>query len=186
MVKKVKDYWLLWGFVLGCLAWLVTSGQLGLSNWLEMIGLVIGSLIGWWMPWFDRVAYVFILHPETQVGQYVKYLVTQKRYKEAVKMLRERGDVFDKLTTRSALFGMAWVVLAIFAITSVPSWFGKMLVMCLGLRVIHEQWLEYGKDKLKLKQKLFWQIQREISDKELKWYVYVGVGIFVWLTLVML
>jgi len=147
-----------------------------------VLGLVLGGVLGWSMVWLDRVAYILILHPEAQVSQYVRYHLERGNYKAAWSLLESRQGELEKLTTRSVLFQAAWVVLALFAITSVASMFGKMLVMSLGLRIMVEEWIEYGRDKQLLKQRLFWQIKREVSNRELKWYMYIGTAIFAWLT----
>lgn len=149
--------------------------------WLDILWLVLGGIVGWLMPWFDKIAYVYILHPEAQVSQYVQHQVKQKQLKQAFETLKQRGGEFDKLTTRSALFQVAWVILAFFALSSVGSLFGKALVMSLGLRILVEEWREYLTDKNKLKLKLFWQVKREVSNDELKWYLYGMTGIFLWL-----
>lgn len=146
--------------------------------WLDVLLLVVGGVVGWLIPWFDKIAYVYIIHPEAQVSQYVQYQIQLKRFKSAFGVLKTRSGEFDKLTTRSMLFQVAWVVLAVFSITSVAGGFGKALVMALGLRILLEEWREYLKDKGKLKLKLFWQVKREVSDHELKWYLYVMTGVF--------
>jgi len=79
------------------------------------------------------------------------------------------------------LFQLAWVVLAFFAVTSAAGWFGKTLVLTLGLRILLEEWSEYVKDREALKQKLFWQIKREFSDSELKIYLIVMTLVVAWL-----
>lgn len=147
-----------------------------------MLGLVLGGVLGWSMVWLDRVVYILILHPEAQVSQYVRYHLEKGNYRAAWDLLKNRQGELEKLTTRSVLFQAAWVVLALFAITSVASMFGKMLVMSLGLRIVVEEWIEYGRDKQLLKQRLFWQIKREVSNRELRWYMYIGTAIFAWLT----
>lgn len=147
----------------------------------KVVSLVIGGVIGWVLPWLDKIAYIYILHPEVQLAQYVQYQVKQKQFKSAFEVLNKRGGELDKLTTRSAMFQVIWVVLAVFTLTSVSGLFGKALVMALGLRILVEEWREYLKDKNKLKALLFWQVKREISNDELKWYLYTMSGLFLWL-----
>jgi len=185
MPKKQRQFgfFILGGYLLGVLATLVLRGNLVFfKNWLEMVGLGLGGILGWEIVWFDKIAYVFILHPETQIAQYVKYHISRKNYKAALALLTERQ--VDKLTTRSAMFQVAWVVLGLFALTSVASHFGKALVMSLGLRILVDEWRDYVKDKVRLKKWLFWQVKREISNDELKWYIYGMTGLFLWLTLI--
>ncbi len=177
------QYFILGGYLLGVMVSLFLGRGLVLPrDWLEVVGLLVGGVLGWWLAWFDRVAYVLILHPEAQVSQYVRYHLGKRNYRQAWDLLEKRGGELDKLTTRGFLFQAAWLVLALFAITSVASMFGKMVVMGLGLRIMVEEWLEYRSDKALLKQRLFWQVQRQVSNQELKWYMYIGTVVFGWLT----
>ena len=151
------------------------------QNLLTVISIAAGAAIGWLISWFDRIAYIYILHPEAQASQYVKYQISQKQWRAAWTSLNTRAREFDKLTTRGILFQLAWVVLAFFAVTSAAGWFGKTLVLTLGIRLLLEEWSEYFKDRAILKQKLFWQIQREFTDSELKFYLIVMTLVVAWL-----
>ena len=148
---------------------------------LQALAIIAGAAVGWLIPWFDRIAYIYILHPEAQVAQYVKYQIDQKQWRAVFNSLNRRAKDFDQLTTRGILFQLAWVVLAFFAVTSAAGWFGKTLVLTLGLRILLEEWSEYVKDREVLKQKLFWQIKREFSDSELKIYLIAMTLVVVWL-----
>lgn len=147
----------------------------------QWIGFIVGGAIGWNLAFLDMVAYIYILHPEVQLSQQISYQIKNKQYKQAFELIKRRQSEFDKLTVRSALFQVAWVVLAVFTLTSVPSLFGKALVMGLGLRILIDEWREWFKDKNKLKNWLFWQIKREVSIDELKWYMYIMTGIYLYL-----
>ncbi len=151
------------------------------SSLLMIISIAAGVVIGWLIPWFDRIAYIYILHPEAQASQYIKYQIAQKQFKAAWKSLNTRAREFDKLTTRGILFQLAWVVLAFFAVTSAAGWFGKTLVLALGVRMLIENWSEYVKDRAGLKQKLFWQIKRDWTDAEVKIYLIVMTLVVAWL-----
>lgn len=148
---------------------------------LTVVSIVAGIIVGWLIPWLDKIAYIYILHPETQVAQYVKYLLAKKEWKNAWVSLNKRGKEFDKLTTRGILFRLLWVVLAFFAVTSASGWFGKTMVLVLGARLLMAEWQEFLKDKAELKQKLTWQIKGELSDAELKLYLAVMTLLLAWL-----
>ncbi|MBU2051851.1 hypothetical protein KKH13_01440 [Patescibacteria group bacterium] len=153
---------------------------------INVISVILGTIIGWFIPWLDRIAYIYILHPETQVAQYIKYQIAAKQWRRAWDSLQSRSREFDQLTTRGVLFQLAWVVLAFFAITSAAGWFGKTLVMAVGLRILVEEWREYFKDKAVLKQKLFWQIKREWNDAEVKIYLIGMTLVVAWLLRLMI
>lgn len=147
---------------------------------IKIINIILGGIIGWLLVYFDYVAYIYILHPEAQISQYLKWQLGKKQFKAFWETLKRRQAEFDKLTTRGILFQLVWVVLAIFALTSTAGNFGKAVVMGLGLRVLVSDWGEWWKNKEELKQKLFWQIQKSVNNQELKWYLIVKTGLMVW------
>ena len=55
--------------------------------------------------------------------------------------------------------------------------------MGLGLEMLVSQWMRYEQSKVQLKQELFWQVKREVSDLELKRYLWAMSGVFVVLSL---
>lgn len=148
---------------------------------INVISVILGAIIGWLIPWFDKVAYIYILHPEAQVSQYVKYQLAQRQWRAAWLSLERRGAEFDKLTSRGLLFQLAWVALAFFAVTSAAGWFGKVLVVALGVRILAEEWREYFSDRAVLRKKLFWQVGKEWGESELKVYLVVMTLLVVWL-----
>ncbi|MDZ7586140.1 MAG: hypothetical protein U0946_00155 [Patescibacteria group bacterium] len=147
---------------------------------LEILILVGGGIVGWLLAYADYAAYIYILHPEAQISQYLKWQLEKRQFKIFWETLKRRQNEFDKLTTRGILFQLAWVVLAIFALSSTTGGFGKAVVMGLGLRVLVSEWGEFRKNKESLKQQLFWQVQAVINDQELKWYLLVKTGLIAW------
>jgi len=148
---------------------------------LTALSIIFGAAIGWLLPWLDRVAYVFILHPEAQAAQYIKYQLDKKQYRTALTSLNARACEFDKPTTRGLLFRLSWVILAFFAVTSSAGWFGKTLVLMLGLRLLVEEWREFFSNKTALRKRLLWQVKRDWTETELKIYL-IGMSLAVaWL-----
>lgn len=152
---------------------------------LYILSLVAGAAVGWCLPVFDKIAYIFILHPEAQVSQYLKYQLEKRQYKNFWQTLRLRTGEIDKLTTRGILFQVVWLVLAIFALTSVAGIFGKVLVLALGLRVFTEEWQEWFKDRAMLEKKLLWQIKADWQEKEIKGYLIIKTILMAWLCLML-
>lgn len=148
---------------------------------ITAISIILGAVIGWLIPWFDRIAYIYILHPEAQISQYVKFQIENKQWRRAWESLQLRGKEFDQLTTRGILFQLAWIVLAFFAVTSSAGWFGKTLVLALGGRLLFEQWREWLIDRAGLKQKLLWQVRVDWSERELKLYLVGFTLVFAYL-----
>ena len=137
--------------------------------------------MGYLFNYVDWLIYIYVIHPEVQLSQYVQHQIKSRQLRSAFFTLKKRQNEMEKLTTKSALFQMVWVALAIFAVTSVGSPFGRALVMGLGLKMLVSQWQGYMRNKLELKRNLFWQVKREVSDEELKWYLYIMTGLFLWL-----
>ena len=148
---------------------------------LQVLSLVGGGIVGWLLVYFDYVAYIYILHPEAQISQYLKWQLEKRQFKPFWQTLQRRQGEIDKLTTRGILFQIVWLVLAIFVVTSTTGNFGKAVVMGLGLRVWVSEGREFVTNKPLLRQKLFWQIQKSGNDQELKWYMLVKIIVLVWL-----
>jgi len=152
---------------------------------ITIINIILGGAVGWFLPILDKIAYIYILHPEAQISQYLKWQLEKKQLKNFLETLQRRQGELDRLTTRGILFQAAWLVLAIFTVTSVPGWFGRALVMVLGIRILLEEWRDWLKNKDVLRQKLLWQIKKEWQNQELKLYL-IGKTIAVaWLCLLL-
>lgn len=188
MKKGQQLDWLVFGgYFLAVMVLGISKGKLIFPNgWLEILVLWLGGLVGWLMVWLDCLVYIYWLHPETQVSQYIRYHFDRKNFKVGWRLLEQRQGEMEELTLRSALFQIAWVILALFALTSTASIFGKALVMGLGGRILLEEWQGYLSDKQTLKRLLFWQIKRQISNQELQWYLYVITGLFAGLSLLLI
>ncbi len=152
---------------------------------ITIINIILGGAVGWFLPILDKIAYIYILHPEAQISQYLKWQLEKRQIKAFWETLKRRQGEINKLTTRGILFQIVWLVLAIFVVTSTTGGFGKAVVMGLGLRVLVSEWGEWWKNKEVLRQKLLWQIKTEWQNQELKWYL-IGKTIAVaWLCLLL-
>lgn len=148
---------------------------------ITIINIILGGIVGWLIPALDKIAYIYILHPEAQISQYLKWQLERRQFKNFWETLKRRQAEFDKLTTRGILFQAVWLVLAIFTVTSVPGWFGQALVMVLGIRILLEEWREWLKNKDVLRQKLLWQVKTEMNERELKVYLIIKSLLIIWL-----
>lgn len=148
---------------------------------MTAVNVTAGAIIGWLIPWLDRIAYIYILHPETQAAQFIKYQINQRCLKSAWNSLNARAREFDQLTSRGILFQLVWAVLAFFVITSSAGWLGKSLVLALGARLLTEQWRGYFADRAGLKRRLLWQVKADWSDREVKLYLLAMSLLVAWL-----
>ncbi len=151
-----------------------------------LLGLWAGGLMGFALTYLDRLIYVYWLHPEDDLSQLIRDHLRQKRWKLALKEMYQRRNEQVKLTTRSAVFVMAWMPLALFAVTSTGSLFAEGLVMGLGLHILYDLWRDQQLDPRALNKKLFWQVKREVSMEEQKKFLYVFSGVLGLLTLVLI
>lgn len=146
-------------------------------GWQFLLWLV-GGVVGWQLMRFDRLLWVYFSHPEEKMSLYIKDLINKRQFKQAILDLEKYKDYQKHLSFRSALFQVVWVALAFFTVTSTPSFFGKGLVMALGLHLLLEEWQDQLKDPNILNSWLFWQIKRPISLTEQKWYLWGMTGLF--------
>lgn len=168
------------------MAYLVVVAVLKWQWSLGLLSLWMGGLVGFGLTYLDRLIYVYWLHPEEDLSQLVRDLIHRGRWKLALKEMYQRRKEQAKLTTRSAVFVLAWMPLALFAVTTTGSWFAEGLVMGLGLHVLYDLWRDWQLDPQGLNKKLFWQIKREVSLSEQQRFLYVFSGVFGLLTLLLL
>lgn len=167
--------WFLWLFKIN-LAFF--SINLILDQFTSLVLWVLGGLIGWNLLRLDRLVFVYFTDPENEVSRGFKAFVTQKRWLEAWRYLRAYKERQTRLAFRSVIFQAIWLILAIFAITSTTSFFGKGVVIGLGLHLLLDEW----KDEASGKGIgwMFWQIQRPVGKKEQRTFLYlmtVGFGV---------
>jgi hypothetical protein len=146
-----------------------------------VLSLLSGAVIGWCLPALDKIAYIYILHPEAQISQYFRFQLKNKQWRKAYELLRLRGSELDKLTTRGLLFQLGWLGVALFALTSTAALFGKVTVLVLGLRILLEEWREWRQDKDLLKRHLLWQVKTDWPEKYLQRYLCGKTIILAWL-----
>ncbi|MGI5828328.1 MAG: hypothetical protein ACOX6V_04900 [Patescibacteria group bacterium] len=142
-----------------------------LEVWLPVILWLAGGMFGYVVLSLDRIIDIYITHPNTKLAGYVKQLVSQGWYRQAWQVIQANKHLQPRLVFHSVLFQAIWVFLALFTVTSTFQLFGQGFVLGLGLHLLLEEWQEYNKDKEKLKQWLFWQLNLTLSDRDVKWYL---------------
>jgi hypothetical protein len=141
--------------------------------WIPILMTIVGALVGYIVLELDRIVDIYIANPQTKLAVTVKNYFTHGQIRNGFKILFANKQLQTRLTFHSALFQAVWIFLAFFTITSTPSAFGKAFILGLGLHLLLEQWQDFLANKTFLKQWLFWQINRSISDKDLKIYLSV-------------
>lgn len=150
----------------------------------KALAVFLGALLGAHFIKIDQLVYVFFTKPEDELSLEVKSLMSQKKYGEALDRLDLKIDLQTQLASRSLLFQLAWVGLAVFALTSTVGFFSKALIMGIGLKLLLEEWEDIwqGRDI----NWLFWQIKRQVSFKEQKRFLYIITIVFFILSLLFL
>lgn len=126
---------------------------------------------------------MYLTHPHEQLSAQVQYLVASRKLREAVETINLRRGEQTKLTTRSFLFVVAWVFLATFALTTTADFLAQGVVMGLGLHLLSDLWRDWRRGQEYFAQKVFWQIKRRVSEREMRIFLYVFLGVFVLLSL---
>lgn len=159
--------------------WLVALfyfGLLVLLRWQLDWGalwLLMGGLLGLGFVMVDRFIYVYLTKPHEQLSEHVRLLVQQRRWMDAVRLLRNRGNEQRELTVRSVFFMAAWIPAAFFVTTSTGSMLGTGLVMGIGLHLLYDVAMGW-QDFERMKGWLFWPVRRQVSDVEAQ----VVIGLF--------
>jgi len=156
---------------------IINGGGMYVEEWIDLSYFLWGVIGGIVTLFIDRLVDVYISNPETELAIWTKKLIDKRRYKEAIKLIKNNADLQTKLTLRSVLFQVIWCFLAIFTIFSTNSLFAIGFILGMGLWLVLIEWEDYLVDKKKLKKWLFWQINEEFSDNNLKKYL-IFVTIF--------
>lgn len=145
----------------------------------QIINWYFGGGLGWLLVFLERLVWVYWTKPQTQLATEARYLISQRRFKAVGQLLMMRSQEQIELSFHSALFQAVWVPLALFAITSTASMFGKGMIMGLGLHLLYDEWQDYRRSPELLRSWLFWQIKRTVSFQEQKVYLWIMTIAFV-------
>ena len=167
MRKEDHNLGIVYAAYFGGMTLLMWSWNLGTIWWL------VGGLLGVGFVMVDRFIYVLLTKPHEHLSEHVRHLLNEKRFLDAIKLLRARGDEQRELTVKSVFFMAAWIPAALFVMTSTASMLAMGFVMGIGLHLLYDVWKDRNNIE-KLKEWLFWPVKREVSDKEVK----VVVGLF--------
>lgn len=149
----------------------------GLISWL------VGAFLGNQFLKIDQLLFSFLTYPDAQQAINIKTLIRQQKYRELWRRLSSEIDK-QKSVFYSAIFQGAWIIVALFVLTSTTGYFGQAFVLAIGLHLLIEEWgtIFGGKDL----GWLFWQIKRPVGLQEQKAFLWFMTGCFVILTLLLL
>ena len=112
---------------------MIKSGIGGaIGSWPLYLGVLAGSqfvLLDGWVRYFVEEIWA--------IGNINRIAEIKKAVKQATVKLKTLG-LPPKLLTRNVLFMPMWLILTVFAFTSITGWFGKGLILGIGW-----QWFEW-------------------------------------------
>jgi hypothetical protein len=154
-------------------------------NYYYFAQFVVGVVIGFSLFFFDRLAHVFFIQPETEFSQLVKESWRKKDIIGIIKLLSVAKTLQEHLTTRSVLFLCIYIILTIFVITSTGSTLGVGLVLGLGPHFCFDLFM-YRRDLVQFHKHFLWQLKKELAEKEVDTLIAAFVLFFVVVSLLVL
>jgi hypothetical protein len=126
---------------------------------------LIGLSLGFSLFFLDRVFDVFFIRPETEFSQIVRGEWKKRKFWSMVSTILQGKELQEKLITRSILFLIAYVAVAIFVLTSTGSILGIGLVLGIGFHFCMD-FIRYRKDLEKFNSHFLWQVKRKFAKQE--------------------
>jgi hypothetical protein len=190
MTKKLTrgNWWLVYfGFTVfvGILGFL-KQPQLRLlwpQLWLDGFTL-IGGFVGFHFRVFEKLVRIYYLNKQDNLSVTVRQSLKQDRRQFIRYLFDETFLVPKRPIIGSFLFQVAWLILALFTLTSSSSYFGKGLVMGLGLDLLLTSWQFYLVSWETYRDRTFWLVSRSLSFQEVKNYLWVWSALFVVLSVI--
>lgn len=149
------------------------------------VQFVIGVLLGFSIFFFDRVAHVFFIQPETEFSQLVQDSWRHRRFGEVIKLLLVAKTLQEQLITRSVLFLFIYVLLSLFVITSTGSVLGVGIILGLGLHFCLDL-IMYRRDLHQFRKHFLWQMKKDLAEREVNIFIGLFLLFFLVLTLMVL
>ncbi len=144
---------------------------------LDLLWWLLGAVIGFLFVFTDRFIYSFLMKPNEALGMRLKDLFGQNKFSEGVLTLLSERHEQKELVMRSFLFLVVYLVLALLAVTSVSSSFGRGFILGIGIHLVFDLIFDYfwNHERFDL---WFWQIKRVVNPEEKRWFVILVSIIF--------
>ncbi len=131
---------------------------------------VVGLLCGFLIFVLDRFLHVFFIQPQTEFSQKIRFHWKNRQFTKMMHDLWADRDQQQELITRSSVFLISYVALAIYVITSTGSVLGIGLILGIGLHFCLDFW-RYRRDEERFHKHFLWQLKRKLTDKEMTYLV---------------
>jgi len=135
-----KELFLQFSFLLPLLILVtVVKSWFSLTYWPFWLGGLMGVLL----PYLDHLFYVYLLRPNELSSQRVRYMITNKNYKQALKYLEETKYERIELIIHSVYFQIVFTVLTFWVLTSSASLLGRGIVLAFYLHLLVDQYKDF-------------------------------------------
>lgn len=168
---------LIWVLYAALLIW--GSGALP-TNFIKMALIAFGSLFGMLLPKLvSAVAEVYLV-PAPGSSSLSRFLGLFWQDSHTLIPTTKVGQLIY-----SYPFLFAFGLVALYVVTSTDSWFGRAMVLGMGIRLVADLFVS-NRDKQILKQRWFTAFATRLSDTELDIFVYGTLALFILLTVISL
>lgn len=168
---------ILWFLYAALLIW--GTGALP-TNLPKAVLIAMGSLFGMVLPKLVSAAAEVYLVPQPGRSTFSRFF---ELFWQETHTLMPSTKVGQLLYSYPFLF--AFGIVALYVVTSTDSWFGRALVLGMGLRLVADLFVS-NRDKQILKQRWFTAFATRLSDAELDVFVYGSLALFILLTIISL
>ncbi|KKT40744.1 MAG: hypothetical protein UX47_C0002G0045 [Candidatus Collierbacteria bacterium GW2011_GWA2_46_26] len=137
---------------------------------IDLLWWLLGGIIGFLFVFCDRFVYSFLMRPDEALGTRLKDLFGRNKFVEGIITLLNERHEQKELVMRGVLFLLVWMIMALLTVTSVSSSFARGFMLGIGVHLvfdlIYDYFWNHGRFDL-----WFWQIKREVSQEEKRWFV---------------
>ena len=156
-------------------------------NFLSWFLFCLGALLGTFILDIDQLVSALFFYSESLAAKQVRQLIRQNKFKEIAFLLADTYQERIKRPFHSAIFQAFFALFSFWVVTSTGYWFGKGMVMAMGLHLLKDEIELLLKSRPELLRPwLFWQIKREVSFCEQKIFVVVMSLFFLGLNLLLI
>ncbi len=150
-------------------------------NDFVIIGLAaLGSLVGFLLPVFLDVLLPYMMTGSAKMDKtFATQVIRESLTQVKTGNLHNEQVISTPLRSYPLLF--AYMFAALFVITSTQNWFGRGFVLGLGFSLVAD--IFFARDPLILRPRWFSVFHTNLSDVQLKYFVYITIGGFGVLTL---
>lgn len=173
--KLALHQYVLFGVLIFLLLFKLITGNFILST--DLLWWLLGAMLGFIFVFTDRFIYSFLMKPDEAMAMRLKDLFGEKKFTEGMMMLLSERHEQKELMMRSFLFLVVWVILALLTVTSISNPFGRGFMLGIGTHLVFDLVYDYYLNQIRFNL-WFWQIKREVSVQEKRWFVMLMVIIF--------